>query len=396
MMETPEAILRQKGATVVSIPRGKPGAEAGEKTKPGDRSLCGPYLLTPSQCASEPIRPYVVKGLLSRGDHGAVIGLPGAGKSALIPYLGYRTSLGLDFFGHRTRAVPVLYLAAEDGSGMKQRVRALYERMGDSPNFYLQPVPVDFLNGASGDVAAVEKLVLQIRPGLIIVDTIARAFPGLKENDPDQMGNVVRVARSFTTHCESAVLSIHHPPKDGETPRGHSVLNGDLDVTLFLEGTGSGTRSVKMGKNRSGPSDLTFSFALAIHTLVGAADEDGDPITAPVAEPIEGSAIPRNTAKEAKLSDQPAVMLRELRNLLEGQGELICPGAEYPTVRAVGRLALRQRLIERSWFADNLLRIALDKSVSLAREGFGPENRALTTLKRNGFISFNRDWVWGL
>ena len=39
-----------------------------------------------------------------------------------------------------------------------------------------------------------------------------------------------------------------------------------------------------MGKNRNGPSDLSFGFNVAAHTFPEP-DEDGDPITAPVAEP---------------------------------------------------------------------------------------------------------------
>jgi hypothetical protein len=351
------------------------------------------HVLTPAQCCLEPPRQYIIKNLIARGDHGGLIGLPGSAKSTLAPYIGYRTALGLDVFGHRTIPVPVLYIAAEDGTGMKQRVRALYERMGDAPGFLLQPVPVDFLTPGGTNVTDIEELIRVHKPGLVIVDTVARSFPGLKENDPDAMAQVVKVARGFSMICDSAVLSLHHPPKDSVTPRGHSVLNGDFDVTFYLEGERAEHRTVTMGKNRNGPSDLSFGFGLVAHNFPP--DADGDPVTAPVAEPanntFRASAV---AAKESRLSDKPAVMLRELRSLLDRDGAFICPGSDFPTVRAVSRSALRNRLIERGWFSDDVLCTALEGHQTIARKGYATENNALTPLKRNGFVAFNRDWIW--
>jgi hypothetical protein len=282
------------------------------------------HVLTPSECAVEPARDYVIKGLLSKGDHAAMIGLPGSAKSALAPFLGYRTALGLDVFGHRTRPTTVLYIAAEDGTGMKQRVKALYERMGDAPNFFLQPVPVDFLSPESPHVEDIEALIAAHQPGLVILDTIARAFPGLRENESEGMAHVVKVARGFTMICNSAVLSLHHPPKAGEkTPRGHSNFNGDLDMTLFVEGAGSATRYVTMGKNRSGPSDLTFCFNVGIADF--GEDEDGDRITAPVAEPVEGV-----VTRKPKLTATEKSALSFLADLVCEGGRSLPSGSGFP------------------------------------------------------------------
>ena len=169
----------------------------------------------------------------------------------------------------------------------------------DAPNFFPQPVPVYLLSPDSRDITKTKELILDLKQGLIVIDTIARAFPGLRENDAESMARVVKVARDFTTVCESAVLSLHHPPKDSVTPRGYGVLNGDLDVTFYLDGNGSAPRKVKMGKNRSGSSDKHFTFKVACHQL--GIDADNDPITAPVADPIANQ-------------DRPAVHLTRVQN----------------------------------------------------------------------------------
>jgi len=98
--------------------------------------------------------------------------------------------------------------------------------------------------------------------------------------------------------------------------------------------------------------------------------------------------------KEARLKDRPALMLREARRLIGTQGSRIQPAPDAATVRGVSRQVLRKHLIAAGWFPENLLRTAPDSEPELTRDAYGPENSALTTLKRNGFLAFNRDWVW--
>jgi hypothetical protein len=98
--------------------------------------------------------------------------------------------------------------------------------------------------------------------------------------------------------------------------------------------------------------------------------------------------------KEARLSDKPAVMLREARRLIGSQGVLVQPESNAATVRAVSRQVLRKGLIASGWFSEDLLRSAPQSEPELTRSGYRPESHALTTLKRNGFLAFNRDWVW--
>ena len=44
------------------------------------------------------------------------------------------------------------------------------------------------------------------RPALVVIDTVAMAFPGLIENDADAMGRVVAVARALTEHGAAVLL----------------------------------------------------------------------------------------------------------------------------------------------------------------------------------------------
>ncbi len=351
-------------------------------------------VLTPAQCEDGDPRPYVIKGLIARGDHAQFIGLPGSGKSALAPLAGYCIALGIPFLGRRVRQGTVLYLAAEDGHGMKLRTRALRKRLGDTPHFLLMPDGINLFDPGSGDFERVTKLIQRHKPVAVFLDTVSRAFPGLKENDPDAMGRVVSVARALAAmECRPAIITVHHVAKDGGiTPRGHGVLAGDLDIIVLVQGEKADLRSVVLGKNRNGASDASFAFNIEVEDF--GEDEDGDLITAPIAAPIEPTASSRKSEAEAKLADKPATMLREVRDLIDRQGEALTPAPNYPVTRAVTRNSVQSRLIDRGWFPENLLCVDPDGKTKLTRQGFAPEHNALTTLKRKGLLSFNRSYVW--
>jgi hypothetical protein len=251
-------------------------------------------LLRPADCATMPGRGYVVKGMIAPGDVGAVIGQPGCGKSTLAPFLAYAVAQGRPVFGCRTKPGAVLYVAAEDCSGMRQRIHALSLQHGDAPNLAL----VDCGNLA--DAAASADLldaVSFVNPALVILDTVGAAFAGMDENDAAGMGAVVALARRIAG-SGAAVLLIHHTAKQSDgTPRGHSVLNGTLDMSLSL-GAMDESRIVrgKLVKNRNGSCGLDIAFRSIAVTL--GTDEDGDDITAPTAAELAGNVPPQR----AKLS----------------------------------------------------------------------------------------------
>lgn len=235
--------------------------------------------LTPLECTNSPRRGYVVKGLLAPRDLACIFGAPGAGKSLIAPHIGYQATLGLPAFGMRTKPGRVFYVAAEDPHGMRGRVTGLRIRHGDSPDFVLVEGVSDLLSDGSPDLVALRAAIVEQKPALIFLDTLAMSFPGLEENSADAMGRVVAIGRSLTKHG-AAVILIHHDTKaQGATPRGHSLLNGALDVALQLFSRDeAGIIRGKLTKNRNGSCDRDIAFRIATETL--GEDEDGDEITA--------------------------------------------------------------------------------------------------------------------
>ena len=382
--DSPEDRMRAAGGRTET-----PGFRPGAGNDRDNRQLT---VLTPAEIGDEQSRPYIIKGLISRGDHAIIMGQPGSGKSVLAPHLAYAVAQGRQVLGRRVRTGSVLYLAAEDGHGMKNRVRALSRRYGDAPDFHLIPEAVDLMT-INPQHAQLDEIVKRIRPVLIVVDTIARSFPGLRENEAEDMGRVVKIVRDLADICGAAVLTVHHVAKDaGTTPRGHGSLNGDADITILVEGAGKDARSVKLGKNRSGASDAAFAFEIEIEEL--GTDEDGDPITAPVALEADRQEVPR--AASARLNDAARIMLREVQNVLSAHGEMVCPTPEMPLVRAVSRKTVRKHLIAAGWFPDSFLLSVPGSQPKLTRKGMPAEHKALSALTVKGLLSFNREWVWPL
>ncbi|HEY9039722.1 MAG TPA: AAA family ATPase [Roseovarius sp.] len=256
-----------------------------EREKPKPSTLT---FLTPDECEASPARKYLIKGLLAEKDVACIFGAPGAGKSLIAPFLGYMLAQGNEAFGMRTKAGGVFYVASEDSHGMRGRVKALRKAHGSAQTFKLVEGVSNLLIKESPDYFALKEAVKAERPALIFIDTLAMAFPGLEENSAEAMGRVVAVARSLT-RWGAAVVLIHHDTKsESGTPRGHSLLNGALDVALHVKRDAeAGIIRGKLTKNRNGSCDRDIAFTIAADSF--GFDDDGDPLTFPRCNPMIGA-----------------------------------------------------------------------------------------------------------
>jgi KaiC/GvpD/RAD55 family RecA-like ATPase len=250
-------------------------------------------LLSTKECELAKRPKYIWKGMIAEEQVVCVFGAPGAGKSLFAPYLAMKVAHGESAFGMKTKAGVVLYVAAEDGSGMQLRIASLARRHGHTPKFQMVDGLSDLHSDRSTQLAALLEIVEAQRPALIVIDTLAAAFPGLEENDAKSMGGVVSTARKLAQYG-AAVILVHHGTKaEGGTPRGHSILNGALDMAIHIKkGEGGIVRGV-LTKNRNGTIDRDIAFR--IDTEDFEPDEDGDAISAAIAVELDGAGAPRQS-----------------------------------------------------------------------------------------------------
>ncbi len=302
-----------------------------------DKPKAALRFLTPDQCATAPKRGYIVKGLLAPRDVAAIVGAPGCGKSTVAPLIGYMVAQGKEAFGQRTRQGGVFYVAAEDETGLQMRVAALRREHGDTDGFNVVAGVSDLLDKESGQLAALVEAVKAQRPSLVILDTLAMAFPGLEENDAAAMGRVVHVARRLTK-WGAAVVLIHHDTKAGDgLPRGHSILNGALDVSLALKRDGKSVTG-HLSKNRNGPCDLTIEFEIDSAEL--GEDEDGELINAALCRPTDDPFA--ELAETRPRSEKGRVFMDVLYSIMEKTG------GEFAKVADVKMRLVQSQALSRS------------------------------------------------
>lgn len=168
----------------------------------------------------------LIEGILFRDSLAWIYGKPGSGKSFVgIDWAGCVAN-GLPWAGvHEVSKGDVLYLVAEGTSGVRRRVRAWEKHTGIRMNkVTFLPIAVQLLNG--NDRRALELLVQEMRPALIVIDTQARCTVGANENDNGEMGNVVAAADHLREASGACVLLIHHSGRNGENMRGASAFDG--------------------------------------------------------------------------------------------------------------------------------------------------------------------------
>ena len=151
-------------------------------------------------------------------------------------------SAGLPWVGHDTKRRDVLYIASEgDPGGLGSRMKAwrLRWKHPDLPLrvlFYADMV--DLMNIQHLMDAAIDR---GLRPGLVIVDTLAMAMSE-GENDNTAMTAVVKACRRAQTYTvdgekfETAFLLVHHTGwTDDDRPRGGSSMPGGLDYIIGMK-----------------------------------------------------------------------------------------------------------------------------------------------------------------
>jgi hypothetical protein len=223
---------------------------------------------------------WLVKNAIPKVSLGALFGAMGTFKSFVAADLGLHVAHGLRWLGRRTVKAPVIYIAAEGGSGLWGRVEAWHRERSlqwtEAP-FYVVPTALDLSAEASRVVQAAKRLGVQ--PGLVVIDTLSQTLAG-DENAADEMAGYLRnLGQQFRDLWNCAVLVLHHSGHSAtERPRGSSAFGGNIDFLMGLhrdERQMLATLSCQKAKDWEPWADATFE----LRRVELGSDADGDPIT---------------------------------------------------------------------------------------------------------------------
>jgi DNA repair protein RadA/Sms len=207
---------------------------------------------------------------------GAVVllaGEPGVGKSTLLLEVAYQWAKTVD---------RSLYVTGEESAG---QVRLRAERTGNVHDLmYL---------AAESDLAAILGHVDDVKPGMLIVDSVQTMASPQVEGSPGGVTQVRAVTSGLVALAKERglpVVLVGHVTKDGSVA-GPRVLEHLVDVVLQFEGDKHSTLRMLRGiKNRFGASDEIGCFELQEEGIVGVPDPSGLFISR-TAEPVPGTAI---------------------------------------------------------------------------------------------------------
>jgi AAA domain len=292
-----------------------------------DRDFRAPFSFSTfdDAVAESSSKPWLLKGLLARGETSGWIGPPGSLKSALLTSVAIAVSSGEDFCGKRSKGkFSVIYFALERADLVRRRLRAHHHRDGLASLpiavvghviDLMSPKTVELIVATIDTVQ--EKFGLPV--GLIIFDTYPKAIAaggGDEDKARDQgvaFANLQRIKDLRLVH----VALVGHCGKDkSRGARGSNAWLGDADVMIEIDG--SNIRTATVTKANDMAEGHLGSFQAEVVDL--GPDEDGDAITVFIAVPVNAAPAP-NKRPERPLTPAAKIALQALTEALQEVGE---------------------------------------------------------------------------
>jgi AAA domain len=304
-----------------------------------------------------PKEEWVIKGLLPREGLAILAGPSTAGKSFVALDLVDKVARGEPALGgRRSYQCGIAYIAAEGANGVRKRLIGLKKDRGADWSKHMA------LSGMAPNLAdeskynELEKEVgrlraklesHEVRLGIVVIDTLSAAIPGVDENSSKDMSSVLMRLQQLAIRFKICVLLVAHVGKDTDRGvRGWSGLVANVDVVIGIQMPDeNGVRIVKIVKIKDGDAGPELAFSLRQIPL--AEDTDGDPVTTCVVLWRSPSDAARRKLRRPLPRVARAALTQLKRMVDDGAAELItAPGAPVGTkgveIKALGAAIDRQ------------------------------------------------------
>lgn len=242
------------------------------------------------------VADYLIKGVLPL--HGVTVlgGQYSSGKTFVAMDLTQSVIHGKPFLGRKTKAGAVLWIAAEGGGIVEQRMEAsrlakFTDRI-DSEHFpflWMEPEPQKDTDAILADLSVkireakneCDKHHPDLPLRLVVVDTLAAYFMLEDENDNAKVGTFMARLGRIARDLGVLIMPIHHVGKNADGGlRGASSLGAGADGVLVTladihatTGLVTGSRTLSLAKTRNGAPGPLASFTIE-ETVIGK-DRDG-------------------------------------------------------------------------------------------------------------------------
>jgi RecA-family ATPase len=160
------------------------------------------------------------------------------GKTWLGTQIGTAVATGGDFLGYKCIQGSVLLLTLEDGERRLRRRLKLQKTPKDIP-LYIK-FDMAYLDKADGGLVQLKRWIEELKPCLIIIDTLAKALSHkLDQNSAGETAEIVNALHSLTIQYHLVIIIIAHHGKmsygdSGMDLRGSSAIPGATDGNFGL------------------------------------------------------------------------------------------------------------------------------------------------------------------
>lgn len=205
-------------------------------------------------------RSMLIQGILPADGVGALIAMPGVGKSLTATEIARCVAGGVEFAGQPTMKGRVIYACPDSPASTERRTLAMTAE--ENKNI----LTVTDFPSMPGSIKHLKKLLkyenekaqeeggLPIR--LLIVDTWDASRKHTDGGYSGQDGLVEEIAgglRKLAEECKVGVLITHHATRaDNARARGSVVFDARLDIWILVEASGNNSLRLDMRKNRDG------------------------------------------------------------------------------------------------------------------------------------------------
>jgi hypothetical protein len=261
-------------------------------------------LLLDGDLEREPPLRWWVKHIIPDAGIGAIFGQSGTFKSFLTLDLLAHISNGREWFGHRVKAAPAVYVPFEGQGGIPNRVKAwrLAQAAQRNTEALFSVVPPDDIRSNIAVImdpinlreqADRDSLVATLTGygwagGVLCIDTLAHASAGLDENS-SAMAEMISIFQDLQSKLGGVILLIHHSGKDASRGmRGWSGLHAAMDFVIECQRDSDAQGLVGefvLAKVKDGTAGVCTPFML--QSVQVGIDEDGDYMSSLVVVPAE-------------------------------------------------------------------------------------------------------------
>jgi len=277
-----------------------------------------------SDLHSLPKREALIEGLLDCTALSLMFGPSGCGKTFFALDLAVHVALGRVWRGREVLQGAAVYIAAEGGYGILDRLTAFSCKYGVDPKdvpLYVISEPIDLCNSETDVDLLLGHLgnLPDVQPvRFLLIDTTSRALAGGNENSPDHMGALIKRCDTLRSMTGAHVMLLHHSGKDvSQGARGHSSLKAAVDTEIEMKWDKEGQSGLAtVTKQRDSRSEGVFAFKLAEVDID--LPSNGSPVTSCVVEPMEEG---RHASQGSHLTPAAQIALSALTKAIEEDGQ---------------------------------------------------------------------------